>query len=255
MRLMLGELVRRILPPRVVASWFLVTVVMTATGPFATYQQFGTLGRFGYWALVLGVAVLFCALAFHAAWRLCAAHPFWLRLLLASALFTAVFLPIQWVIMLVLRGPVMGLERLTLVVAAAPLTVGMVKYIWLDADAPRPCESARPPRILDRVEPEKRGTLLRVSADDHYVELLTDRGKSQILMRFSDAICELDGVEGMQVHRSHWIARDAVRGSHRRNGKLFLMLVDGSEVPVSRGFQQAVADRGYHDRGRHMPSE
>ncbi|GHE04703.1 hisitidine kinase [Defluviimonas sp. 20V17] len=254
MRLTLGELVRRILPPRLVASWFLITVVVTAIGPFATYQQFGTLGRLGYWALVLGVAILFCALAFRAAWRLCAAHPFWLRLLLASALFTAVFLPVQWFIMLTLRGPAVGLEHLVLVVATAPLAVGMMKYLWLDPNMPGPPETAPQPRILDRVTPEKRGTLLHVSVDDHYVELLTDRGKSQILMRFSDAMSELDGVEGMQVHRSHWVARGAVRDSRRRNGKLFLMLVDGSEVPVSRGFQKAVTERGYLHASHRAPN-
>jgi hypothetical protein len=228
MRLTLGELVRRILPPRILASWFLVTVAMTVTGPFSTYQQFGALGRLAYWALVLGVAILFCTLAFHAAARWCAAHAFWLRLLLASALFTVLFLPVQWIIMLALRGPVMGLGHMALVVAAAPLTLGLVKYLWLGPEVSWPHQT--------------------------YVEVLTDRGKSQILMRFSDAMCELDGVEGMQVHRSHWVARDAVQGSRRQNGKLFLLLIDGSEVPVSRGFQQAVTERGYLDASR-QPNE
>jgi hypothetical protein len=254
MRLTLGELVRRILPPRILASWFLVTVAMTVTGPFSTYQQFGALGRLAYWALVLGVAILFCTLAFHAAARWCAAHAFWLRLLLASALFTVLFLPVQWIIMLALRGPVMGLGHMALVVAAAPLTLGLVKYLWLGPEVSWPHQTLPRPRILDRLSPENRGALLHLSVNDHYVEVLTDRGKSQILMRFSDAMCELDGVEGMQVHRSHWVARDAVQGSRRQNGKLFLLLIDGSEVPVSRGFQQAVTERGYLDASR-RPNE
>ena len=38
-------------------------------------------------------------------------------------------------------------------------------------------------------------------------------------MRLSDAVEELEGLEGAQTHRSWWVARDAVRGVERGDGR------------------------------------
>ena len=59
-------------------------------------------------------------------------------------------------------------------------------------------------------------------------------------MRLNDAIAELDGVEGMRVHRSWWVAMDAVTGTLRRGRGTALLLSNGTEVPVSRSYADAV---------------
>ena len=93
--------------------------------------------------------------------------------------------------------------------------------------------------------PERLGrNLLHLHMQDHYVEVHTDEG-SDLLLRFRDALRELDGLEGAQVHRSHWVARAAVAGVERRSGRIALRLVNGNRVPVSRSFAPALRDRGW----------
>ena len=56
---------------------------------------------------------------------------------------------------------------------------------------------------------------------------------------------EVDGIDGMQVHRSHWVAATAVARMVRRGGRVFLKLTNGAEVPVSRTFAPALKDKGW----------
>jgi DNA-binding LytR/AlgR family response regulator len=61
-----------------------------------------------------------------------------------------------------------------------------------------------------------------------------------LLMRLQDAIAELDGLEGMQVHRSWWVARAAVSAIRRDDRSLRIVLENGMEVPVSRSCAPAL---------------
>lgn len=100
-------------------------------------------------------------------------------------------------------------------------------------DPPAPADLAAA-RLLRRLEPELRGRLVSISVRDHYVDVVTDRGRASLLMRLSDAMAEAEGEEGAQVHRSHWVARHAARAIDRRGGRLMLVLADGTSLPVSR---------------------
>jgi DNA-binding LytR/AlgR family response regulator len=62
-------------------------------------------------------------------------------------------------------------------------------------------------------------------------------------MRLGDAMQELAG-QGLQVHRSHWVAPEAVRRHRRDKGRDLLVMTDGAEVPVSRSFRAAAQDAG-----------
>jgi len=113
------------------------------------------------------------------------------------------------------------------------------------AGAPnRPAADAAPP-ILDRLPAARRGRLLHLQMRDHYVEIHTDRGSDLVLMRFGDALKELGGTEGMQVHRSHWIARAAVSRIVRRAGRTVAHLANGAEVPVSRRYARALREANW----------
>jgi len=102
-------------------------------------------------------------------------------------------------------------------------------------------EDAPPPAFLNRLPPRLRGaSLFAVEAEDHYLRLHTSRGSDLIAMRLSDAIKELEGVEGAQVHRSWWVARDAVQHAVRRRGRAVLTLKDGVQAPVSRTYAPAL---------------
>lgn len=76
--------------------------------------------------------------------------------------------------------------------------------------------------------------LVSLSMHDHYLEVVTDAGKDMILKRMGDAVAELSDYPGLQIHRSHWVALDAVNGLERENGKIQAVLRDGRKLPVSR---------------------
>jgi DNA-binding LytR/AlgR family response regulator len=106
---------------------------------------------------------------------------------------------------------------------------------------------AAPARFLDRLPPKLRGATIRaVESEDHYLRLHTDRGSDLILMRLSDALAELEGLEGAQTHRSWWVARAAVRSVSRGEGRATLTLDDGIEAPVSRRYAKALRDAGWY---------
>ncbi|PLR27777.1 hypothetical protein SGCZBJ_05320 [Caulobacter zeae] len=105
---------------------------------------------------------------------------------------------------------------------------------------------APPPRFLDRLPARLRGaTLYAVEAQDHYLRLHTSRGEDLILMRLSDAIAELEGIEGAQTHRSWWVARAAVVDARRGDGRAVLTLAGGAEAPVSRAYAKALREAGW----------
>jgi hypothetical protein len=98
-----------------------------------------------------------------------------------------------------------------------------------------------PSLFLERLPPRLRsGELYAVQAEDHYLRLHTSRGSALIAMRLADALRELDGIEGAQVHRSWWVARDAVEHGARRRGRAVLSLKGGLTAPVSRTYAPAL---------------
>ena len=105
-------------------------------------------------------------------------------------------------------------------------------------------DDAAPP-LLDRLPAARQGRLLHLQMRDHYVEVHTDRGSDLVLMRFGDALKELGGTEGMQVHRSHWIARTALKKIVRRTGRTVAFLENGAEVPVSRRYARALREANW----------
>ena len=65
-------------------------------------------------------------------------------------------------------------------------------------------------------------------------------------MRLADAVAELEGLEGAQVHRSWWVARDAVVGVTRGDGRATLTLKGGVTAPVSRRYAPALRKAGWY---------
>lgn len=90
------------------------------------------------------------------------------------------------------------------------------------------------------LSPAFRGFLLRAEAQEHYVRLVGSEDSRMVLYRFSDVLRELPDELGLQVHRSHWVAYDAVESVYRAGNNTRIKTVDGAEVPVSRRFSDTV---------------
>jgi hypothetical protein len=102
----------------------------------------------------------------------------------------------------------------------------------------------QPAKFLERLPLKLRGgEVWAVEAEDHYLRLHTSKGQDLILMRLSDAVAELQGIEGAQVHRSWWVAREAIAEAVRGDGRATLTLKDGAEVPVSRTYARLLRER------------
>ena len=97
-------------------------------------------------------------------------------------------------------------------------------------------------RFLSRL-PDHLGTqLLHLQMEDHYLRATTVNGSDLILMRFRDALQELSDFDGFQVHRSWWVARNAVTKLSRQGRKIELLMMDGTRVPVSAAFRKTAED-------------
>ncbi len=104
--------------------------------------------------------------------------------------------------------------------------------------------AARTP-FLDRLPAEIGTDLIALEMEDHYVRAHTALGSELVLMRMRDAVAELDGMNGIQVHRSWWIARNAVSDVKRDGRNVRLVLDNGIEAPVSRANVQLLKDAGW----------
>ncbi len=67
-------------------------------------------------------------------------------------------------------------------------------------------------------------------------------GSAMILMRMRDAVAQLVG-KGERVHRSWWVAREAVVAVVRQDRTVKLKLSDGRTVPVARSTVAALRDK------------
>ncbi len=76
--------------------------------------------------------------------------------------------------------------------------------------------------------------IIRMHAQDHYVEVVTAAGRSLITERFSDCVGKLEEFEGIQCHRSHWISRRHVQALRPSGSAYMCTLSNGDRVPVSR---------------------
>jgi DNA-binding LytR/AlgR family response regulator len=110
-----------------------------------------------------------------------------------------------------------------------------------------PAKEALPARsaFLRRI-PARLGTeLLYIKVEDHYLRVQTRLGSDLLLLRLSDAVAELDPEFGRQVHRSYWVAQDAVAGVERDGHRTRLVLNDGARIPVSRTYLPALRKAGW----------
>lgn len=234
---------------RGVAALAVVGVVLGLAGPFGTFESMPTLPRTLYW-----LATVFLTYSFgYGISRLVdrlwgSGRAMWLRIVL---MVVAAGLGATLIVAL-LNFAVFGIDGFSLVgvltVAAQCLAVAAAVVV-VSVLTERPAEAAAAPAagrpaVLDRVPAPQRGELLALVVEDHYVDIVTSRGKTLVLMRLADAIRETAGVPGLQIHRSHWVARAAVVGSRRSDGKVLVELSNGLLLPVSRSYLTAAREAG-----------
>lgn len=133
----------------------------------------------------------------------------------------------------------LSLPRLALRIAGDPAP--QTANHWLPDDGRDVRELT--PTLLSAIDPPLNGQIIWAEAQEHYVRIATSNEVRMVLCRFSDIVRELPGDRGMQVHRSHWVARSAIAQAVKDGQNMKLVLLSGDSVPVSRSFRSAVETR------------
>ena len=252
------ELQRNFFAPRFWVMIIATSLLLGLIGPFGTYDSLPLPGRFAYWtAIVLATYFASGATVFllvRLVWPRSNRHT--LHYMVAGAVSGVPIAAVVSVINAAVFGtgpgkgiaflPLLGYSAVIGAVVSTLIAVFTEQFERLAMASATPVDQAlaKHPRIVERLPPGERGALSHMSMQDHYVEVRTARGGGLVLMRFADAIAETAGTTGLQIHRSHWVALDAVEKGMRCEGKLYLRLADGTELPVSRSFQPAVREAG-----------
>lgn len=89
--------------------------------------------------------------------------------------------------------------------------------------------------FFSRVPHHIRGRLILLQTNDHYLNVTTDKGAALIRLSLQEAIDMLDGhVEGVRVHRSHWVSVHILATCKFDTTKRNLTLPTGQIVPVAK---------------------
>lgn len=112
--------------------------------------------------------------------------------------------------------------------------------------APPPLPTEPPePAFLDRMVKPIGRQVWAIKAEQHYIRIFTAEGDELILYRFGDALRELSDHEGLQVHRSFWVAKPAIQDIAKDGNSLEIRMHNGETVPVSRSFKARLKEEGW----------
>lgn len=250
LQLTLRELTWILTRPRLWLVFAIVLAIFALTGPFGTYEVLHLPARIGYWFIVQAVTWTI-ALTMIAVCGGISGKPayenFHIVLIGAALAAFPIALAVEVIGVLVFDRPVTFASYGWQLALSFPvsLLICVLVYFFLSksrglGDEDTVMAEPRSIRLLKRLPIEKRGAVQYLAMQDHYVEVVTEKGRELVLLRLADAIQELEGVEGLQIHRSHWVALEAIASSRRDGGKLLLIMRDGVELPVSRSYVKDV---------------
>ncbi len=234
--------------PRFWAVFGAMVVLFSIIGPFGTFERLSLEHRFLYWAgtmigswaiavLSLGIIVALLkrfGLSLNATMIIGAvisAAPITLFLKLVVPLFLNDGNPNSfWV---------QYLYTLPITLTFALITNFVVNAEMYDANIDAPVENDEDNSLMTRIPNEKRGPIKYMSAEDHYVKVVTTRGSEMVLIRMADAEKAVAQISGTRIHRSHWVNKNYAVSHNRQNGQPHIVMDDGMELPVSRSYTKA----------------
>ena len=250
-------------PERKLILYFTVIVFAILVGPFGTYDAMSFWQRVIFWSLDIlgGMAIILPILHVFYASRFVREIPSLPRMIggimlgaiPAAAYVTLLFNAIGPKIVIPTPYPLLYLEMVmfsTVLLltefifwpivfgagpkAPPPQTTPAPAQPVQQAQPVQPVPPASLPRLIERLPPDLRhAKILSISMQDHYAQIVTDKGEHLLLIRLSDAIDLLDGLAGMQIHRSHWVAQSNAQSLTRNGRRHDLLTTDGRILPVS----------------------
>ncbi len=245
--------------PRLWATFSIVVSIFVATGPSGTIDTMGLAERAAFWGLLHAAAwaIAIFVITLGEIWL--AAHIRSQTLLLAlNAIAATPFVAaaveaVRW--SWLGAKPTLGSYGEQMLVCL-PLSIlfSLLSHMTMSSGAKQavvdtmpltPMENRHEPRptLLERLKPEFRGPLIHLTVEDHYTVVTTSRGRQLVLLRFADAVKETGTTDGVQTHRSHWVAVDHVACVTRSGSRLVVQMKSGEQIPVSRSYADQVRNR------------
>ena len=221
-----------------------ISLIIGISGPFQTFEIFAPVPRTIYWTFV--VVLTFATGVFFSSWVSGAiktdGKPLALRLLLFGVAAGIPVALVVWIINITTFGlqVIQNINVPALSLYSILIAMGITMLFILFEEK----KTVGKPAIILRLPVHMRGELISLSMQDHYVEVSTDKGEKLLLMRFGDAMGETAGVEGIRIHRSHWVALSGIEAVKKNNGKTIIRTTRGRELPVSRTYMPAVSRAG-----------
>ncbi|MDE0114980.1 MAG: LytTR family DNA-binding domain-containing protein [Albidovulum sp.] len=258
MQLAIRELRRNRRFRRHVLAVAVTIAVLAYLGPFGTAVRLESGELILYWLVAVAGNWSLAMTIVPAAHRVAAiaGKPVWVGTIagaLAAAFpGTAIVFALEWQV----GDPITsatGLVYLYSCVALVFLVLSFLAYHLVEMPLRAPASECSPEPasqssgsspFLSRLPSRLGFDLLHLRMQDHYVQAHTTNGSELVLLRFRDALREVENLDGLQVHRSHWVARSAIKEARRRSGRVTLELVNGTEVPVSRSYVSILKSEG-----------
>lgn len=231
-----------------IVLWAVVSAGLGLLGPFGTFDLLGPLMRLAYWSFTVGASIVLWLAQDRVfrVWRPTSNRVSQGISAAAYALCLAALLSLVhlWVFPGWAFWP--GLLWLCVVILAVQAVIYGIRLalrLMLHGQTATPNAPDPTAHFLARLPIEKRGALIRLESEDHYIRAFTTKGEELLLLRLSDAEKEL-GDAGWRVHRSHWIARGAITWRRSANGQTLLVTRDGAEIPVGRSYRPTLKAAG-----------
>lgn len=221
--------------------------VIGLTGPFGTYDALPPLARSAYWIFAVTTT-------------------FWLGYLTSFAVATAgegygISAPVSLALGAAAASlsVTVWLAGFHMIVFATPFWTDVLELLpyvaviccavaYLSENVAnrdlKPVPPATPtpePAWLDQLPVNLGRNLILLQAQDHYVMAETELGQTLIRTTLHDAANDL-GAYGFRLHRSWWVARNAVHAYRYRNGTPVVVLQNGRELPIGRTYRRSVKE-------------
>lgn len=105
-----------------------------------------------------------------------------------------------------------------------------------DTAPKRSASSTETSGFLARLPTRLGRDIVFVEAQEHYLRIVTSRGEHLLLQGLTHAITELEesGFDGIQIHRSVWVAWKHVRSVDIRAGAVSIVVSTGASWKISR---------------------
>ena len=99
------------------------------------------------------------------------------------------------------------------------------------------------PLLQRKIDPDL-GRIVRLHVENHNLHIVAEFGSTSLRMSLNEAIHEMSPVEGQLTHRAHWVAAWAISTNITIDGRLYLELVNGDVVPISRTYRPELEGAG-----------